>query len=207
MAKEMILFALTTSVIFYCVSAFLTRGLQRFPGPILAKFSNIWRLIETWKGHYEKVVQNLHSQYGDVVRIGPNILSLRDPEAIESVYGIKADLPKVSDADETLNVYYLAVKFDCWLMSCMFQSGFYSVMQRHHNGKLVPTLLTATDKQAHGQLRKPIANIFTMSSLSRFEPLVDKIISDLVDKLRQNVSIESTVTRSYSIDLWLQYCE
>ncbi len=72
-------------------------GLDDVPGPFLAKFSNLWRLIETWKGHYERRIQELHRRHGNIVRIGPKIVSLTDPDAIECIYGVKADLQKVGE--------------------------------------------------------------------------------------------------------------
>ena len=74
-------------------------ALDDIPGPVLAKFSNLWRLRETWKGHYERIIQDLHRRHGSIVRIGPNTVSLTDPDVIERIYGIKADLPKVSTTD------------------------------------------------------------------------------------------------------------
>lgn len=90
-----ILIALGIALFLRLSSNFYAPGLREIPGPFLAKFSNLWRLIETWKGHYERTVQDLHRRHGNIVRTGPNIVSLTDPDAIESIYGVKADLPKV----------------------------------------------------------------------------------------------------------------
>ena len=79
-------------------------------------------------------------------------------------------------------------------------------MQNYHNGKLVPTLLTVTDKKAHAHLRKPIANIFTMSTVAQFEPLVDSIIHEFVKTLGQKFAAEPTLQKACAIDKWLQYC-
>lgn len=37
----------------------------------------------------------LHHKYGSAVRIGPNIVSISDPDAIDKIYGVKADFLKV----------------------------------------------------------------------------------------------------------------
>ena len=79
----------------YYVYTLLVYGLWDLPGPALAKVSNIWRFIEAAKGHQELVLQKLHRKHGDLVQIGPNVVSVADPDAIEDIYGIKADLPKV----------------------------------------------------------------------------------------------------------------
>ncbi len=38
---------------------------------------------------------DLHRQYGSVVRIGPNTLSLADPELVPLIHGVKTEFPKV----------------------------------------------------------------------------------------------------------------
>ena len=89
-----LLFAAAISVALYLSLNYYSAGLENIPGPFLARFSNLWRLIETWKGHYERTIQILHQRHGNIVRIGPNVVSLTDPDAIEGIYGVKADLPK-----------------------------------------------------------------------------------------------------------------
>ena len=70
-------------------------GLRNIPGPFLAKFTNLWRLVDTYKGRHELTLENLHLRYGVAVRIGPNVVSISDPAAIESIYGVKTDFIKV----------------------------------------------------------------------------------------------------------------
>jgi hypothetical protein len=79
----------------YLLRPALAPGLRSLPGPFLAKFTNAWRLYKVFRGDFEKTTIKMHKQYGDVVRIGPNIVSIADPGAIESIYGLKANLPKV----------------------------------------------------------------------------------------------------------------
>ena len=90
-------------LIFYYVSTLYAYGLWDLPGPALAKFSNLWRFIETWKGHSELVLRELHRKHGKLVQIGPNVVSIADPDAIETIYGVKADLPKVIPRSSTGN--------------------------------------------------------------------------------------------------------
>jgi hypothetical protein len=73
-----------------------TPGMRVFPGPAVAKFTNIWRLSSTFFGHHERRLQRLHDKYGSVVRIGPKAISISDPNAIKGIYGLKANFPKVS---------------------------------------------------------------------------------------------------------------
>lgn len=70
-------------------------GVSDVPGPFLAKLSNIWRFIDVAKGHAEKTLYQLHEQYGDYVRLGPNVVSIRNLDALKTVYGINNGYQKV----------------------------------------------------------------------------------------------------------------
>lgn len=62
--------------------------LRHYPGPRLAsltQFHHVWN-IKNKIDHY-KYVDKLHKQYGDFVRIGPNLLSVADPAIVNIVHG------------------------------------------------------------------------------------------------------------------------
>ncbi len=61
--------------------------LRAFPGPPEALWSQFW--------HVSKVVKNvdnfrhldrLHAEYGEYVRVGPNLLSIADPDWVEPIH-------------------------------------------------------------------------------------------------------------------------
>ncbi len=70
--------------------------LRHIPGPILAKFSDSWRLHAVWRGNAEITYFKLHKQYGDVVRVGPNCVSISKPDVIPDIYGIGKGFVKAS---------------------------------------------------------------------------------------------------------------
>jgi hypothetical protein len=77
--------------------------LDHIPGPWLAKYSNIWRGYQAWRlNHHTEGVNNYQIQtigrYGDVVRIAPKHVLVYDPEAIDTIYGFRERLDKVSKA-------------------------------------------------------------------------------------------------------------
>jgi hypothetical protein len=82
-------------VVHFVRNYFALRG-RDFPGPCLAKFTNLWRLRAVYRGNFEHVLYDLHLKHGDVVRIGPRCLSISDPAAIEGIYGVKTDFKKVT---------------------------------------------------------------------------------------------------------------
>lgn len=48
--------------------------LAAFPGPFLAKLTNIWRAYTDYHGQWHREILRLHKKHGSVVRIGPNEL-------------------------------------------------------------------------------------------------------------------------------------
>lgn len=62
-------------------------GLRKFNGPVLASFTNAWRLNYVYWHRDEPPMIKIHEKYGDIVRIGPNVLSFRQPQAISDIYG------------------------------------------------------------------------------------------------------------------------
>ncbi|KAI1264068.1 cytochrome P450 family protein [Xylariaceae sp. FL1019] len=59
--------------------------LASFPGPFAAKISKIWRARFIYTGRSREMVE-VHRKYGPVVRIGPNDLSVGDPDAFRQIY-------------------------------------------------------------------------------------------------------------------------
>ncbi|SMR55222.1 unnamed protein product [Zymoseptoria tritici ST99CH_1E4] len=64
--------------------------LNRFPGPYLARLSNFWIAFHVGKdlNHHLKL-EALHHQYGSIVRVGANRLSIIHPDVIDA--GLKND--------------------------------------------------------------------------------------------------------------------
>lgn len=61
--------------------------LRPVPGPKFFALTR-WRLAyEDYRGTRTRCINNLHKQYGDVVRVGPNELSFNSLSALKSIYG------------------------------------------------------------------------------------------------------------------------
>ena len=69
--------------------------LRHISGPPLASITNLQRVwwVRTGRAHLHH--QAIHAKYGDVVRIGPHMVSISNPEAIPTIYPIKPGFPKV----------------------------------------------------------------------------------------------------------------
>ncbi|CDO69439.1 hypothetical protein BN946_scf184791.g34 [Trametes cinnabarina] len=62
--------------------------LARYPGPFACKLSKFWLAFLSLTGKQHLYLKSLHERYGDVVRIGPNELSFREPSVLEAMLGV-----------------------------------------------------------------------------------------------------------------------
>lgn len=69
--------------------------LASIPGPILARVSDIWRWRAQNSKCYSAKMVEVHEKYGKLVRIGPNHISISDPNAVPIVYTTNPVWPKV----------------------------------------------------------------------------------------------------------------
>ncbi|KAL1964585.1 hypothetical protein VTN77DRAFT_6759 [Rasamsonia byssochlamydoides] len=68
--------------------------LARYPGPFVARFTNLWRLFSFLGGQHHIDEQKLHQRYGHVVRVAPNWLSFSDLTDFEAIYGFNKYVEK-----------------------------------------------------------------------------------------------------------------
>lgn len=82
------------------------------------------------------------------------------------------------------------------------KTDFYCVQQQLANGRPTPTLFTTTDEDFHAAIKRPVSSAYSMSTLTDFEPFVDKTIKTLFEKLDRFVA----GNKICDIAAWLQYC-
>lgn len=80
----------------YLIKTKYSKGLNKYPGPLLASFTNWWRFFDVRAKRAEHTQIRLHRQHGDIVRLGPNVLSFADPKAIKDIYGLNKGFVKAS---------------------------------------------------------------------------------------------------------------
>jgi hypothetical protein len=86
---------IAVAFISYLLSNRFNRGLNKYPGPLLASFTDWWRFYDVYKRRPELTHISLHRKHGDVVRLGPNTLSFADPRALKTIYGLNKGFTKV----------------------------------------------------------------------------------------------------------------
>jgi cytochrome P450 family 628 len=69
--------------------------LRRYPGTFWDQVTQFHLVFKIWKrvDHFRQI-DKLHRQYGDYVRIGPNLLSIADPNIVQAVHASGAKFNK-----------------------------------------------------------------------------------------------------------------
>ncbi|KAF4443309.1 putative P450 monooxygenase [Fusarium austroafricanum] len=133
------------------------KGLRQIPGPFLASFSQLDRLLTAASGFQQRRHIDYHRKYGSLVRVGPNHVSFSDADLIPQVYGISSKFVK---------------------------SNFYSLFDvRNKNGQANSTVFSVRDLKQHRASKRQVAHAFSMSAMIELEPMTDDCIKILQDKL------------------------
>jgi hypothetical protein len=78
---------LSTAITLTLIRRLYFSPLSSFPGPRLAALSNFYKANAYRTGRGAKVLLKLHEKYNsDIVRVGPNELSIRNVDAVEKIY-------------------------------------------------------------------------------------------------------------------------
>ena len=86
---------LVSTTLAYLLNNKYWKGLNKYPGHRLAGYSNWWRVWDVNKRNHHWTTLALHREHGDIVRLGPNVLSFADPKAIKQIYGLNKGVYKV----------------------------------------------------------------------------------------------------------------
>lgn len=92
--------------VFFVVTALIIYGafllwtgygpaLRSIPGPATARFTRLWLFRQSMKGNAHTLYTDLHRRYGKIVRVGPQKVTISDPETIPLIYGISSKYNKV----------------------------------------------------------------------------------------------------------------
>ncbi|KAL3473205.1 cytochrome P450 [Aspergillus californicus] len=149
--------------------------LRHVPGPFWAKFTNIQRVSWVQTGHAHTIHQAVHEQYGDVARLGPNMVSLADPSLIPTLYPTRMGFPK---------------------------SNFYRTLAPNTAKGALPAVFSSRDEEVHRKLRSPVATLYSMSSALSLEGFVDKTITLMMEQIDARF-VKSQAT--FDLANWLQY--
>ncbi|KID99278.1 Cytochrome P450, partial [Metarhizium majus ARSEF 297] len=150
--------------------------LRHIPGPVSANISDFARVrwVHTKTAHLKH--QELHAKYGDVVRMGPNMVSIGNPSAVPQLYPMRRGFPK---------------------------SDFYIPLRPYSRvGGALPAIFTSLDEELHSNLKKPVAQIFSLSNVVTFESLVDDVLKVVAKQFDGRFSTNDEI---FDLSEWLQF--
>jgi cytochrome P450 len=70
--------------------------LSRYPGPLLAKLTDLHSTYHALKGDRHLEFHRCHEKYGPIYRFGPNSVSFNSATALKDIYGFKSNVQKAS---------------------------------------------------------------------------------------------------------------
>ncbi|UCK59433.1 hypothetical protein AFCA_002248 [Aspergillus flavus] len=187
--------ALVAFVTYWAVWIIYTRWfhpLAKFPGPFWASVTRAWTLLHVLHGDTEKRQMKLHAKYGlvppgdilepylssigSVVRIAPNELVTSEPEAIQTLYGVRSFTAKAT-------LGYVRTQ--------------YYPQQRLIGVARFPDHFSSEGGKQHGERRRIVSHVYTMTSILQSEKYIEKCIAVWLEKLGQMAD------RKESFDLWI----
>ncbi|PYH40506.1 cytochrome P450 [Aspergillus saccharolyticus JOP 1030-1] len=136
--------------------------LRRFPGPVALKLSKLTAAYaNVGKERDFERIWDLHKQYGDIVRTGPQELSVLSADAIEAIYGASSRCTR-------------ATWYDRLKASGDFSEDFATFHIR--------------DPVAHGKRRKALWDkAFNIRALKSYQPVVVRTTERFLDALQERV--------------------
>ncbi|CAL3970624.1 unnamed protein product [Diplocarpon coronariae] len=154
--------------------------LAPLPGPRWAKFTGLYRVFRLWRGDAPDFYMEIHRKYGNIVRTGPNTVSIADPAAIPVLYGIG---------------------------SSFIKAEFYETFTPFYKDARMESLFSTRDPAYHKAIKRPVANKFSMSSLRLLESLIDICSAIFVATMRDIELENESKTSNRGVDLgeWLQW--
>ncbi|KAL9085407.1 MAG: hypothetical protein Q9159_004696 [Coniocarpon cinnabarinum] len=102
MLRNLLLAILVGTGVSYVVYQTVLHPLAEYPGPFWAKLTNLYSVYHAVRGTRHSNLYELHRKHGEIVRFGPNHVSLSESKYLEPIYGSKANVQKSS----WYSVYY-----------------------------------------------------------------------------------------------------
>ncbi|KAM5349257.1 hypothetical protein ACJ41O_005764 [Fusarium nematophilum] len=149
--------------------------LRQIPGPFLAKFTDFYRAALTHLGNVDGKKREWHKRWGSAVRVGPNAVSISDPDLIKVIYTTK----------------------NPWRKSNMYRPNDVVI-----NGQRIQNIFNTPDKAFHSKYTRPIGGFWTLTKILELEPVMDETLAELVGHLDRRFASTGDVCK---LDDWVAY--
>ncbi|KAI0468871.1 cytochrome P450 71A20 [Xylaria cf. heliscus] len=136
--------------------------LRHIPGPFYRRLSILWMVWDLYKGKYIETLEALHAEYGPVVCIGPNWVSLGSAQEIRRIQHTRSTWDRS-------NVY----------------KGFRSAPG-------VDSMSTMTDRRRHNQLRSKLEPGYNGKGVENLHELIDEHIMKMISVIDNHYAVKKT---------------
>ena len=158
------------------VGSFLLRlyfdPLSAFPGPFLARVSNLPYSKSYLGGRQPFDVLALHEKYGDVVRVAPNELSFSSIKSWHDIYGANPGRLPLNKSN-------------------FYEGGGF--------GGKVLSIVSERDPAKHHEMRKYLSAVFSEHSLKRQENLIARVIDQFIKSIGEDKPDPIDMTRWFNL--------
>lgn len=165
--------ALVAARLVFVLTQTYVSPLRSVKGPFFARITRLWYFSRVFLGSFEFENIGLHQKYGPVVRVGPDMYSIDDPDVIKAVYGIGSRFAK-SDWYET------------W----------------KHPDPSRWSLFTVRDMKKHGDERRKYQALYSMSSLVHYEPFVNDCLALFDQRMKEVASAGKTINMAHWVQCY-----
>nr|ANM86459.1 putative cytochrome p450 [Cladonia uncialis subsp. uncialis] len=155
---------------FYVVYNLFFHPLAKFPGPLLARASLLWRFWFSQSGRFHRVIEQQHSRYGPVFRVSPNELSFASATSWKSIYGHP---PKGK--------------------STLIKSEFYDMYGSGYDSLCIGS---ERDPQNHARMKKSLSPAFSTKALMEQEEIIQRCVDGFVEKIGHESKRETGINVS-----------
>ncbi|KAI1858902.1 uncharacterized protein JN550_012361 [Neoarthrinium moseri] len=131
--------------------------LAKFPGPLLARSSLLWRVFHSMSGRFHLAIQKQHKRHGSVIRVSPNELSFSSVQSWQDIYGHATGGKQVMIKSEFYDMY---------------GSGFDTLC-----------IGSERDPQKHSQGKKMLSAAFSTKALADQEDILQRCVNGFVLRL------------------------
>lgn len=166
-------------IFFYLLPYIRARTIRGVPGPPLAAFSNLWLMYQCRRGRRYLAVDNAHKNYGPLVRIQPNHVSIADADALPVIYSHTGGWVKRCAIHLHCCPIWtvISVRYRRHIAELMkFEtSNYYDAFVSIQRG-----LFNTRDRAEHTRKRKTISHTFSAKSVAQFEVYIHRNLKELV---------------------------
>ncbi|KAH8657999.1 cytochrome P450 86A1 [Xylariales sp. PMI_506] len=151
--------------------------LRHVPGPFWARITHAWIIRHVLRGSFVDMLVQLHSQYGPVVILAPDFVSLSDPAEIRRVNKVRSNWGRAK--------------------------GYYTF--RFTPGTAGDSIASVRDNEKHARIRVKLAPGYTGKTIDGVEQIVDKHIMELVNLIETKYLTSGTTYRPVDFARLTQY--